>query len=56
MTAMDDKLELVTLTERQKKARRNRSIAIGVALGVLVIIFYVATIVKFGPAVLDRPL
>ncbi len=43
-----DKLELVTLTERQRKARRNRSIAIGIALAALVVIFYVATIVRFG--------
>lgn len=52
---MDD-LELVTLTERQKKARRSRSIAIGLALAALVIIFYVATIAKFGPAILNRPM
>lgn len=45
---VDKNLELVSLTERQRKARRNRSVAIGVALAVLVIIFYVATIVKFG--------
>jgi uncharacterized membrane protein SirB2 len=44
----DKKLELVTLTARQQKARRNRSAAIGLALAVLVIIFYIATIVKFG--------
>jgi hypothetical protein len=44
----DKKLELVTLTERQQKARRNRSAAIGLALAVLVVIFYIATIVKFG--------
>jgi len=44
----DKNLELVTLTERQRKARRNRSIAIGVALAALVIIFYAATIVRFG--------
>jgi hypothetical protein len=48
--------ERVVLTERQAKARRSRSLAIGLALGVLVIIFYVATIIKFGPAILDRPL
>lgn len=52
---MDD-IELVTLTERQRKARRNRSIAIGLALAALVIIFYVATIAKFGPAILNRPM
>ncbi|MCV3210601.1 hypothetical protein OHD62_29350 [Mesorhizobium sp. YC-39] len=45
---VDKNLELVSLTERQQKARRNRSVAIGVALAVLVVIFYVATIVKFG--------
>jgi hypothetical protein len=56
MTMANDKLELVTLTERQRKARRNRSIAIGIALGALVIIFYVATIVKFGPSILNRPM
>jgi hypothetical protein len=48
--------ELVTLTEAQKKARRSRSIAIGLALAAMVIIFYVATIAKFGPAILDRPM
>ncbi|AZO09224.1 MULTISPECIES: hypothetical protein [unclassified Mesorhizobium] len=48
MIVADKNLELVTLTERQRKARRNRSIAIGVALAALVIIFYVATIVRFG--------
>jgi hypothetical protein len=52
---MDD-LEVVTLTERQRKARRNRSIAIGLALAALVVIFYVATIAKFGPAILNRPM
>ncbi len=48
MTMIDEKLAMVTLTERQKKAQRSRSVAIGLALAVLVVIFYVATIVKFG--------
>jgi hypothetical protein len=48
--------ELVTLTEAQKKARRSRSIAIGLALAAMVVIFYIATIAKFGPAILDRPM
>lgn len=47
--------EFVTMTEQQKKARRNRSVAIGLALAALVIIFYVVTLVKFGPSILDRP-
>ena len=46
----------VTMSPAQKKARRSRNIAIGVALAVLVILFYVATIVKFGPQILARPL
>ncbi|MET3660644.1 hypothetical protein [Aquamicrobium ahrensii] len=49
-----DKPELVDLTEKQKKARRWRSIAIGLALAGLVVIFYVATLAKFGPAILNR--
>jgi hypothetical protein len=52
----EEHLDMVTLNEKQKKARRSRSVAIGLALGVLVIIFYVATIAKFGPSILDRPL
>ena len=34
--------------------RRRRSIALGLALGGLVIIFYVLTIVKMGSHVFDR--
>jgi len=45
----------VVLTEAQKRARRSRSIAIALALGALVILFYVITLVK-GPGVLHRPL
>jgi hypothetical protein len=54
MTMADDKLDLVTLTEQQKKARRSRSVAIGVALGVLVVIFYAATIIKFVPSIFEH--
>ena len=43
------------LTEQQLRARRARSIAIAVALGVLVVLFYIVTLVK-GPGVLERPL
>ncbi len=45
----------IVLTEAQKRARRSRSIAIAVALGALVILFYVMTLVK-GPGVLVRPI
>ena len=40
--------ERVTLTPQEMKARRQRSIAIGVFLVVLVAIFYVVTIAKMG--------
>ncbi len=43
------------LTEQQLRARRARSIAIAVSLGVLVVLFYIVTLVK-GPGVLVRPL
>ena len=45
----------IILTEAQKKSRRQRSIAIALALGVLVVLFFAVTLVK-GPAVLVRPL
>lgn len=49
-----DQQDFVTPTASQKKARRSRSIAIGLGLFALVVIFYVATIVKFGPAILNK--
>jgi hypothetical protein len=45
----------IVLTEAQKRARRSRSIAIALALGALVILFYVITLVK-GPIMLVRPI
>ncbi|MBN9020627.1 MAG: hypothetical protein J0H08_00670 [Rhizobiales bacterium] len=38
------------------KRRRARSIAIALVLGVLVILFYLVTIAKLGPGVMERPL
>ena len=46
----------IVLTEEQKRRRRARSIAIALSLGVLVVLFYLVTIVKLGPAVMNRPL
>ena len=45
----------IVLTEAQLKSRRHRSVAIALALGVLVVLFFAVTLVK-GPAVLVRPL
>ncbi len=44
------------LDEEALKRRRRRSIALGLVLGGLVLIFYVLTIVKMGPGVLNREL
>jgi hypothetical protein len=54
MTMANEKLDLVTLTEPQKKARRSRSLAIGLALGLLAIVFYAATIIKFVPSLFEH--
>jgi hypothetical protein len=42
-------------SERNRR-RRRRSIAIALALAALVVLFYVATIVRLGGNVLHRPL
>jgi hypothetical protein len=61
MTALSESMDEqpqekgIVLTEAQKRARRSRSIAIAVAIGALVVLFYIVTRVK-GPAVLIRPL
>jgi hypothetical protein len=46
----------IALTPAQQKSRRARNIAIGLALGLFALLFYVVTIVKLGPGVLNRPL
>lgn len=45
----------IVLTEAQKKSRRERSLAVAWALGILVVLFFAVTMVK-GPAVLIRPM
>ncbi|ARQ57172.1 MULTISPECIES: hypothetical protein [Rhizobium] len=41
-------MDLVKLTEKQMKSRRNRNIALGLVLAGLVVLFYVMAIVKMG--------
>ncbi|WP_377292819.1 hypothetical protein [Rhizobium sp. SG2393] len=41
-------METVTLTDKQKKSRRGRNIALGLVLGGLVVLFYVITVIKFA--------
>ncbi|HEY0330665.1 MAG TPA: CoxF protein [Rhodopseudomonas sp.] len=45
----------VVLTPAQKKSQRERSVAIALSLGVLVVLFFAVTMVK-GAAVLVRPM
>ena len=40
--------------DQAKRRQRMRSIAIGIALGALVVLFYVATIVRLGPNALKK--
>ena len=49
----DDPATKVLSRERQRRAR---SIAIALALAALVVLFYLVTIVKLGPGVMERPL
>ena len=42
-------VDKIDLTDAQRKSRRNRNIAIAVALGALAVIFYVVTIIKMVP-------
>lgn len=56
---MSDKkpeLELISPTEKQKKAQRNRSVGLAIALALFVLIVYVGTYAKLGANVLVRPL
>jgi len=46
----------IVLTPEQKKSRNQRNIAIGLAVGFFVVLFYVVTIAKLGPGVLTRPM
>ncbi len=55
----------IAVTEEQRKLsedeandrrRRMRSIAIAVSLFILVVLFYLATIVHLGPNALNRPI
>jgi len=51
---MKEKPEGIVLTEEERKRRRNRSIALGLVLAALAILFYAVTIVKIGPALFNR--
>ena len=43
-------------SEQELKIRRSRAVAMAWVLAALVILFFIVTIVKLGPNVLNRPL
>jgi hypothetical protein len=51
----DNDTDGVTLTPEQLKTRRQRNIAIGLAVGFFVLLFYAVTIAKLGPGVISSP-
>jgi hypothetical protein len=53
---MPDDRDGIVLTDEQRRRRRARSIALGLVLAALAILFYVVTVVKLGPSVLNRPI
>ena len=52
----DDPQDGIVLTPQQKRSRKLRNIAIGLAIAVFVGLIYFVTIAKLGSHVLDRPL
>jgi hypothetical protein len=52
----DDFIPPAQLSPEATRRRRARSLAIGLALGFIVLLFYVVTIAKLGPQVMNRPL
>lgn len=52
----EDKPVGITLTPEQLKSRRQRNVAIAVAVGFFVLLFYIVTIAKLGPGVLRSPM
>ena len=53
---MADRKPSRSLTPEEQKRRRTRSLALALTLGALVLLFYVVTIAKLGPGVLQRPM
>ncbi|MGB7432574.1 MAG: hypothetical protein WA921_08920 [Ahrensia sp.] len=51
---MSAPLETIELTAKQKKARKARSLALALCLVVFVVLVYAVTVLKFGPALMER--
>ncbi|MBV2142567.1 hypothetical protein KUG47_03520 [Falsochrobactrum sp. TDYN1] len=49
-------LDMIVPTESQKKAQRNRSFGLAIALVLFVLLVYVGTLAKMGANVFIRPM
>ena len=49
-----EKLELIVPTPSQKKAQRNRSIGLAIALLLFVVLVYIGTVAKLGANIFAR--
>ena len=56
MNDMQNPEEGIRLTEQQLRARRNRSIAIALALGAFVVVIFLVTLVRLGGNVATGPM
>ena len=46
----------IRLTEEEQKRRRSRSVALGLVLGALVVLFFWVTVAKIGANIFKRPM
>jgi hypothetical protein len=55
-TPETEKNEGIRLSDVEKAVQRRRNIAIGIGVAAIVLLFYVITIFKMGPAIMNRTL
>ena len=53
---VEQDLELIVPTAAQKKAQRNRSIGLAIALLLFVVLVYIGTVAKLGANMFMRPM
>ena len=51
----DDRDPGIVLTPEQKRSRRNRNIAIGLAIGLFAVLIFFVTLAKLGANLMPRP-
>ncbi len=51
-----DRNDGIVLTPEQERSRRNRNIAIGLAIALFAVLIFVVTLAKLGANMLNRPI